>query len=128
MVIAESSGTAMLTAAMDGISANVTVRVAPRAAHDLIYNRWSGAASELFVLGLAGNSTVPARINAGNVSREPSPSPDGSQVVLAVSQPAVNGETLLPRTRLELRQDGDCTVSGNLIVTGSVPDVPPPAP
>jgi hypothetical protein len=83
---AHTEGVATITASRDGISASVTLHVAPRTTYDLIYNRWTGTASEIFTLGLAVDGTAPVRLNAGNVSREPSPSPDGSQYVFAVSQ------------------------------------------
>lgn len=87
-----AEGNATLTASKEGASAAVTLRVSPRATHDLIYNRWSGTASEIFLLGLEVEGIVPVRLNAGNVSRDPSPSPDGTQFVFAVSQVTLQGE------------------------------------
>ena len=86
VVEAVSEGTFTLTASVDGKSASMTLTVTARPTHDLIYNRWLGSASEIFVLSTLNPSEVPVKINAGNVSREPSPSPDGTQVVFAVSQ------------------------------------------
>lgn len=83
---AHAPGVATITAARDGISASVTLRVSPRPAFDLIYNAWTGTNSEIFTLGLAVDGNAPVRLNAGNVSRDPSPSPDGTQYVFAVSQ------------------------------------------
>jgi TolB protein len=74
------------------VSASLTLRVTPRTTADLIYNRWSGTASEIFTLGLAVDGVPPVRINAGNVSREASPSPDGTQLVFAISQRTPMGE------------------------------------
>ncbi|HEX6313413.1 MAG TPA: Ig-like domain-containing protein [Gemmatimonadaceae bacterium] len=79
-------GAFTLTATAEGVSATLSLSVTPRPTHDLIYNRWSAGASEIFTLGLAAPGETPLRINAGNVSREPSPSPDGTQLVFAVSQ------------------------------------------
>lgn len=90
---AVAEGEATLTIAKDGVTASRTLRVAKRAAADLIYNRWLDAASEIFVLGLQSEGLVPLKLNAGNVSREPSPSPDGTRFVFAVSQTLPNGET-----------------------------------
>ncbi len=80
-------GGVTITARVDEVSASVTFRVSPRPTFDLVYTRWTGTASaELFVLGLGGDAMAPVRLNAGSVSRDPSPSPDGTQVVFAVSQ------------------------------------------
>jgi len=81
-----AAGTVTLTASADGKSTSVTFTVTPPPAQDLIYSRWNGEASEIFVLGLGGGSVAPVRLNAGNVSRDPSPSPDGLRYVFAVSQ------------------------------------------
>ena len=89
---AHAVGVATITASRDGISSSVTLRVTPRATHDLLYNRWTGPASEIFALGLAVDGTVPLRLNAGNVSREPTPSPDGTQFAFTVRQLLPTGE------------------------------------
>jgi uncharacterized protein YjdB len=86
-----AEGSVTLTAARDGKSASLTLQVTARPTHDLIYNKWTGSNSEIFVLGLGANGVVPLKLNAGNVSREPSPSPDGTQLVFAVTQPLQNG-------------------------------------
>jgi uncharacterized protein YjdB len=91
-VEAFSEGTVTLTATVEGKSASLTLFVAPRSAFDLIYNRWADAASEIFSLSLATEGETPVRLNAGNVSREPSPSPDGTQVVFAISQQDMQGQ------------------------------------
>jgi Tol biopolymer transport system component len=83
---AHAVGVVTITASRDGISTSVTLRVTPRATHDLIYNAWTGTNSEIFTLGLGVDGTAPVRLNAGNVSRDPSPSPDGRRYVFAVSQ------------------------------------------
>jgi Tol biopolymer transport system component len=87
-----AEGVFTITASAEGVSTSMSLRVTRRPAHDLIYNRWSGNASEIFTLGLATPGAAPVRINAGNVSREPSPSPDGTQLVFAVSQMTPMGE------------------------------------
>ncbi|HYC52586.1 MAG TPA: Ig-like domain-containing protein [Gemmatimonadaceae bacterium] len=91
-VQAKAVGEVTLTASRDGISDTLTMRVSPRVSHELIYNRWSGPASEIFVLPTAIDGYPPVRINAGNVSRDPSASPDGTQLVFAVSQVTPLGE------------------------------------
>lgn len=91
-IAALAEGTATITIARDGVQASVTLSVTTRSTHDLIYNRWSGTNSEIFVMGLAVDGTIPLKLNAGNVSREPSPSPDGTQIVFAVTQPTITGE------------------------------------
>ena len=91
-LVAHAVGVATITASRDGISTSVTLRVTPRATHDLIYNKWTGQASEIFTLGLVEAGVAPVRLNAGNVSREPSPSPDGMQFVFTVRQLLWTGE------------------------------------
>ena len=81
------TGVVTLTGSAEGMSASVTLRITPRPMHDLIYNRWSAPnVSEIFLLSLARADAVPVRLNAGSVSRDPSPSPDGTRFVFAVSQ------------------------------------------
>ena len=85
-----AEGTFTLTATAEGVSTSLALRVAPRPTQELIYNRRAGNASEIFTLDVTSES-VPVRINAGNVSRDPSPSPDGTQLVFAVSQQNITG-------------------------------------
>jgi Tol biopolymer transport system component/uncharacterized protein YjdB len=85
-----AEGTFTLTATAEGVSTSLALRVAPRPTQELIYNRRTGNASEIFTLDVTSES-VPVRINAGNVSRDPSPSPDGTQLVFAVSQQNITG-------------------------------------
>jgi len=89
---AHAPGVATITASRDGISASVTLRVTLRPTHDLLYNKWTGPSSEIFALSLANDGSSPVRLNAGNVSREPSPSPDGTQFVFTVRQLLWTGE------------------------------------
>jgi hypothetical protein len=85
-VTAIATGAAAVTAMSEGHRSSATVGVAARPTQDLIYHRWSGSNVEIFVLGLGAGAGVPLRMNAGTVSRDPSPSPDGTQFVFAVSQ------------------------------------------
>lgn len=90
---ARSAGVATLTASAEGKSASTTVRISPVPTYDLIYNRWNAQLqSEIFTLSLTTPGAEPLRLNAGNVSRDPSPSPDGKQFVFAVSQPDAFGQ------------------------------------
>ncbi|HET9424010.1 MAG TPA: Ig-like domain-containing protein [Gemmatimonadaceae bacterium] len=87
-----SAGATTLTASSEGVSATISLRVTPKPTQDLVYSRPGvNGVSEIFTLDIAGNGS-PARVNAGNVSREPSPSPDGTQLVFAVSQLTTLGE------------------------------------
>ncbi|HEX4934127.1 MAG TPA: Ig-like domain-containing protein, partial [Gemmatimonadaceae bacterium] len=100
-------GRVTITATVDDRSASYTFTVTPRPAYDLIYSRTplNATSSELFTLALDGSNAAPVRLNAGNVSREPSPSPDGQRFVFSVSQ--VDPSTGLPQHDLYLvRRDG----------------------
>ncbi|HKP16461.1 MAG TPA: LpqB family beta-propeller domain-containing protein [Gemmatimonadaceae bacterium] len=86
-IAALAAGEVTLTGSVEGKSATATLRITPRPTHDLLYNRWSAQnGSEIFLLSLSGSGAAPVRLNAGSVSRDPSPSPDGTQFVFAVSQ------------------------------------------
>lgn len=87
-VRAVGTGRATISASIDDKTATLSFSVTPRPTHDVIYTRTSsnGSVNELFVLGLDGTPSAPARLNAGSVSREASPSPDGQRLVFAVSQ------------------------------------------
>jgi TolB protein len=84
-ITAHAAGAVTISASAEGITGSISLRITPRPTHDLIYNRNAGLESEIFVLGMAAPSD-PVHVNAGNVSRDPSPSPDGTQFVFAVSQ------------------------------------------
>lgn len=106
-VQATGSGRVTLTASVDGKNATYTFTVSPRPAYDLIYSRTPAntTTSELYTLALDGSQAAPVRLNAGNVSRDPSPSPDGGRLVFAVGQ--VNPTTGLPQHDLYVvRRDG----------------------
>ena len=87
-----AEGTFTLTVEREGKTASMSLTVTAKPTHDLIYNRWLGGASEIFVLSTLNTAEAPVKINAGNVSREPSPSPDGTQLAFAVSQLTPMGE------------------------------------
>jgi Tol biopolymer transport system component/uncharacterized protein YjdB len=85
LVQALRAGRATITATSEGVSAARLVDVLPAPSYDLIYDRPSGAIdSEILILGLTGGA-APVRIDAGDVSRRPSPSPDGSRFAFAQS-------------------------------------------
>lgn len=85
-VEALAEGRATITASAEGKSASVAVGIAPKPTHDLIYSRFRAGKFEIFTLSLGAAGAVPLPLNAGTVSRDPSPSPDGTQFVFAVSQ------------------------------------------
>ena len=86
-ITAHSAGTTAILATAGGKTALAIVRVAPTPGFDLIYSRpLSTGGSEIFTLSLADASRTPVKLNAGNVSRDPSASPDGARFVFAVSQ------------------------------------------
>src|SRR4029079_7492825 len=86
-VVAHGAGGVTLTGTSDGKRAPLKLRITRKPTHDLIYSRSNALGqSEIFVLPLGVPGAAPVRVNAGNVSRDPSPSPDGTQLVFAVSQ------------------------------------------
>ena len=86
VLTALGEGTAAITATSEERSATVDVRIVAPPAFDLIYDRPTAAGgAEIFLLGLGGPA-APRKLNAGNVSSDPSPSPDGTRYVFAVSQ------------------------------------------
>lgn len=69
-----------------------TVVTAESTAFDLVYYRYlNNGVSELFTL-TPGTGAAPTRLNAGTVSRSPTPSPDGSRIAFAVSMVTPIGE------------------------------------
>jgi Tol biopolymer transport system component len=80
-----SAGPVTITATAEGITASMNIVVADRPTQALVYNRDNGTVAEILTLDLAAGGD-PVRINAGTVSRDPSPSPDGRQIVFAVAQ------------------------------------------
>jgi uncharacterized protein YjdB len=91
IVSALTAGTVSITATSEGKtgSATATVDAAPIA--DLLYQRTSPQANELFILGF-GAGAAPRALNAGSVSRQPTASPDGSRLAFYVSMVGPLGE------------------------------------
>lgn len=87
-VQAVAAGRVTISASVDDKTATLGFTVTPRPTHDVVYTRTTdnGRVAELFVLGINGSPSAPVRLNAGTVSREASPSPDGQRLVFAVSQ------------------------------------------
>jgi Tol biopolymer transport system component len=89
---ARTEGEATITIAREDAHASMTLKVAPRPSYDLIYSRWEDTESRIMLLSLTGDGLTPVALNAGAVSRDPSPSPDGTQFVFAVSQTGMLGD------------------------------------
>ena len=86
LAFGQGEGSATITATSEGKSASVSLRVVAAPAFDLLYDRPTATGgAEIFFLEL-GYGAMPVRLNAGNVSRDPSPSPNGERYVFAVSQ------------------------------------------
>ena len=88
------TGYVTIIATSEGVSSAVAGTIVDPAAYDfdlVYYRRIGGGASELFVLPL-GAGLAPVRLNAGTVSRTPSPSPDGLRIAFAVSMNEPTGE------------------------------------
>jgi uncharacterized protein YjdB len=82
-------GYATITATVDGVSSSVAATVTngevDAMSHDLIYHRTTPAAvGEIMILPTTAFGR-PVKLNAGNVSRHPAPSPDGSRIAFYVS-------------------------------------------
>jgi hypothetical protein len=109
-VVAHRAGVVTLTGTAEGRSAVLQLRITPKPTHDLIYSRRDAQnASEIFVLPLDGPFVAPVRLNAGNVSRDPSPSPDGTRFVFSVSQIDLLGQEqddlfIVNRNGMNMRQ------------------------
>ena len=86
LLTAISGGYVTVIATSEGVSAAVGGTIIDAVYDfDLVYYSISRAgSSELFVLPL-GTGSAPIRLNAGSVSRSPSPSPDGARIAFAVS-------------------------------------------
>jgi len=91
---ARSSGTVTLTVASEGRETHATVKVDVPPTQSLIFDRTSAAGQQIFVRDRLGNLT---RMNAGNVSSQPAPSPDGRRFAFVVVQ--------LDQTTRELQHD-----------------------
>lgn len=80
-------GYATVHATVDGVvgAAAATVVAGEAYAWELLYNRdYPGGASEIFILGV-GTGVAPVMLNAGNVSRQATPSPNGQRIAFAVT-------------------------------------------
>ena len=86
-------GQVTLSATSEGTIGSVTRRADAPPGAMLLYQRTTPLANELFTLGF-GAGAAPSRINAGNVSHQPSVSADGSRIAFFVSMVAPNGETV----------------------------------
>lgn len=91
---AHSSGTVTLTVASEGRETHATVKVDIPPTQSLIFDRTSPAGQQIFVRDRLGNLT---RMNAGNVSSQPAPSPDGRRFAFVVVQ--------IDQTTRELQHD-----------------------
>lgn len=80
---AYSSGTVRLTVGSEGRTAYATVTVDVPPMQSIIFDRTSPAGQEIFVRDRLGRLT---RMNAGNVSSHPAPSPDGTRFAFVVVQ------------------------------------------
>lgn len=80
VVSALAPGSALITATSGGRSAILSVTVDAPPGADLLYQRAVPGQNELFTLGF-GRGATPLRIPAGTVSRRPSASPSGQELV-----------------------------------------------
>ncbi|MDP1891116.1 MAG: Ig-like domain-containing protein [Gemmatimonadaceae bacterium] len=112
LLIPGRAGYVTVRATSEGVVGAVaaTIVAADAYAYDLAYNRVSNNGdAELFILTL-GDGADPQRINAGNVSRDPTASPDGRRLAFAVSMSTLpTGEWqeniyAVDRTGLHMRQ------------------------
>ena len=84
-------GPVTITATSEGKVGSVTgVADAPPSAN-LLYQRTTPLANEIYTLSLTSGG-VPVKINAGNVSHQPSVSADGSRIAFFVSMTSLNAE------------------------------------
>jgi Tol biopolymer transport system component/uncharacterized protein YjdB len=96
LVSAVGPGYATIIATCEGKTFGVAVTVSEGEAdampYDLVYHRsLPGVVGEIFILPTAQGST-PVRVNAGNVSRSPSASPNGNRIAFYVAQFELNGD------------------------------------
>ena len=87
------TGQVILTAASEGKSGSITTTVDAAPTATLIYQRNTPTSSEIFTLGFGGNQ-IPALVNAGSVSHQPSASPDGTRIAFYVSMVTAIGEVV----------------------------------
>lgn len=91
VVTARGLGQVTITATSEGKSASTVTAIEAAPSADLIYQRTNPLANEIHVLGF-GAGAAPVRVNAGNVSHQPTVSADGSRLAFFVSMVAQNGE------------------------------------
>jgi TolB protein len=96
LIAAAGPGYATIIATSEGKTFSVAVTVTDgeddEMPYDLVYHRTTATASgEIIILGTAAMST-PFRVNAGNVSRQPTASPNGNRIAFYVSQRELTGE------------------------------------
>ena len=90
-VTARGVGMVTITVESEGKTASTTTFVEAPPSAELIYQRTNLQANELYVLGF-GAGAAPTRLNAGNVSHQPTVSADGSRLAFYVSMTGLNGE------------------------------------
>jgi Tol biopolymer transport system component/uncharacterized protein YjdB len=90
-VTVRAAGDVTISATSEGKIGSATRRADALPSAMLLYQRTTPLSNELFTLGF-GAGAVPSKINAGNVSHQPSVSADGSRIAFFVSMVAPNGE------------------------------------
>ena len=96
LVSALGPGYATIVATSEGKTFGVAITVSEgeldAMPYDLVYHRMSpGIVGEIVIMGTAFGS-APLRVNAGNVSRSPSASPNGKRIAFYVGQFELNGD------------------------------------
>ena len=86
-------GPVVLTATIDGKSDRVSGYADAPPTATLLYQRTTPIENELYTLGF-GPGDAPSRINAGNVSHQPTVSPDGSRIAFFVAMTTPAGEVV----------------------------------
>ena len=86
-------GPVVLTATIEGKSDRVSGYADAPPTATLLYQRTTPIENELYTLGF-GPGDVPSRINAGNVSHQPTVSPDGSRIAFFASMTTPAGEVV----------------------------------
>jgi Tol biopolymer transport system component/uncharacterized protein YjdB len=90
-VTVRGAGAVTLTATSEGKTASLTSVVDTPPVATLLYQRTTPLTNEIFTLSLVSGE-APMKINAGNVSHQPSVSGDGSRIAFFVSMTDPNGE------------------------------------
>jgi hypothetical protein len=87
------AGQVTLNATSEGETGSITSTVDAAPTATLIYQRTSFTSNEIFTLGFGGNQ-IPALVNAGSVSHQPTVSADGNRIAFYVSMISQNGEVV----------------------------------